>query len=90
MEIKDKERVIKIGKCLDEEEKEDTTTFLHDFPKIFSWTYIDMPRIDPKIVTHDIVLVENTKPVKKKIQKMKPKIDLLVGDKIEKLLDIAS
>jgi hypothetical protein len=42
--------------------------------------------IDPKIMTHNIVFAKNTKPVRQKIQNMKPKIVLLVNSKIEKIL----
>ncbi|GLJ11025.1 hypothetical protein SUGI_0140700 [Cryptomeria japonica] len=81
------ERVIKIGKCLDEEEQKQYEDLLHEFTDIFAWTYSDMPGIDPKIVTHNIVLVPDAKPVKQKIQKMNPKVALLVKAEIEKLLE---
>ncbi|GLJ55334.1 hypothetical protein SUGI_1187310 [Cryptomeria japonica] len=82
-----KEKVIKIGKCLDEEEQKQYEDLLHEFPEIFAWTYSDMPGIDPKIVTHNIVLVPDAKPVKQKIRKMNPKVALLVKAEIEKLLE---
>ncbi|GLJ23982.1 hypothetical protein SUGI_0456270 [Cryptomeria japonica] len=82
-----KEKIIKIGKCLDEEEHKQYEELLHEFPEIFAWAYSDMPGIDPKIVTHNIVLVPDAKPVKQKIRKMNPKIALLVKAEIEKLLE---
>lgn len=47
-----------------------------------------MPRIDPNIITHNIVLILDAKPMKKKIRKKNPKIAFLVKDEIEKLLDV--
>jgi hypothetical protein len=44
--------------------------------------------IDPKIVTHNIVLANNAKPVRQKICKMNPKIALQVKAEIEKLLGV--
>lgn len=43
--------------------------------------------IEPKIVIHNIVLIENAKCIRKKTEKMNPKIALLVKDEIEKLLE---
>lgn len=51
------EKIIKIGKFLEDNEKHDHSTLLHEFPEIFSWTYLDMPYIDPKVMTHNIVSI---------------------------------
>lgn len=80
-------KVIKIGKCLYKEEHKQYSELLHEFPEIFSWIYSDMPDIDPKIVTHKIILVLDAKTMKKKIRKMNPKVAFLVKAEIEKLLD---
>lgn len=72
MDICNKDKVIRIGKCLDDEEQEDHATLLHDFSELFAWTYLDIPGIDPKIVTKNIVLAENAKLIRQKIQKTKP------------------
>jgi hypothetical protein len=68
------------------DEQEDHETFLHDFTALFSWKYLDMVKIDPKIVTHNIVLTKNSKFDRRKICKMNPKIPLQVKAEIEKLL----
>lgn len=51
MDKSNKERVIQIGKCLDEDEKKDHATLLHEFHELFAWNYLDMLGIDAKIVT---------------------------------------
>lgn len=33
------DKIIKIGKCLDEEEKKKYAEFLHEFSEIFSWIF---------------------------------------------------
>lgn len=78
-------KVIKVGKCLSLEEFKEHSNLLHQFPDIFAWSYKEMPRIDESIVVHNIVLSPDGKSMKKKIQKMNPKVDLLVKVKIEKL-----
>lgn len=87
MDIDENDKVIKIKKCLNDEEQEDTTALLHDFPKIFAWKYCDMPWIDQKIMMHNIVLDNNVKPIHRKICKIHPKVALLVKEELEKLLD---
>lgn len=46
-----------------------------------------MSDIDPKNVTHNIVLILDAKLMKQKNSKKNPKITFLVKDKIEKHLD---
>lgn len=64
MDETDSKKVIKIGKCLNEEERDKLVCFLLEFKDIFSWTYSDMLGIDSKIVTHNIVVKPNLKPMK--------------------------
>jgi hypothetical protein len=87
MDMENGEKLIKIGKFPDVDEQEYHTTLIHGFFEPFSWKYLDMSGIDPKIVTHNIVLTENAKPIRKKTHKMNPKIALQVKAEIEKLLD---
>ena len=53
----------------------------------FAWSYQDMPGLDPKLVVHDLAMDPKTKPVKKKLCKMHPKVSLLVKPDLEKLLE---
>ena len=50
------EKVIKIEKYLTLYEQKELSNLLKDFKDIFTWSYVDMPDIDPQIVTHNIVL----------------------------------
>jgi succinyl-CoA synthetase beta subunit len=59
--------LIKKGKFLDLEEQENHATLLQEYYEIFAWNYLDMLEINPKIVTHNIVLEENAKLVRQKI-----------------------
>ena len=46
-----------------------------------------MPGLDPKLVVHYLVVDPGAKPVKQKLQKMHPKMALLVKVELEKLLE---
>lgn len=52
-----------------------------------NFSYSNMLGIDPKIVAHNMVLAENTKPIRQKFKKKNPKIALLVKVEIEKILE---
>lgn len=87
MDTSKEEKVIQIGKYLDDDEQEDHVMLLHDFFESFAWTCSDMLGIDPKIVIHNIILENDVECIRKNIHKMNIKIDLLVNAKIENLLD---
>jgi hypothetical protein len=43
---------VKISSTLSSEEQEELTKLLKEFPKVFTWSYEDMPGINPDIVQH--------------------------------------
>ncbi|KAF5932808.1 hypothetical protein HYC85_028979 [Camellia sinensis] len=48
--------LVQIGSTLSSEERERLVALLKDFKDIFAWSYEDIPRIDPEIVQHRILL----------------------------------
>lgn len=53
----------------------------------FAWSYQDMLEIDPNLVVHHLAVDLKLKPVKQKLQKMHPKVTLLVKADLEKMLE---
>ena len=47
-----------------------------------------MPRIDPKLVVHNLALKFDAKPIKQKLRKMHPMIALMVKEELQKLLEV--
>lgn len=88
MSDKTPDKAIKARKYLSFEEFKEYSDLLHQFPSIFAWSYEQMPEIDDSIVVHNIVLSLDANSVKQKIQKMNPKVALLVKIKIEKLIKV--
>lgn len=60
---------------------------LHEWPINFTWSYVNIPSLDPKLVVHHLVTDPKAKLVKQKLQKMHPRITLLVKAELEKLLE---
>lgn len=81
-------KIIKLGANLSPEEQTTLVALLMEFADVFAWTYVDMPRLDPSIVVHHLVVCADAKRVKKKLRKMHPKIALLVKEELQKLLDV--
>jgi hypothetical protein len=56
-----------------------------EFQDIFSWSYDDLKEYEKSIFQHVIPLKEGSKPFKKKLRMINPKIKPLVKIELEKL-----
>jgi hypothetical protein len=56
-----------IGEDCSQDEIRQYTTLFKEFCDVFSWSYEEIPGIDPRIVEHEIRTYENTKPVRQKL-----------------------
>jgi len=83
-----KPHIVLLGKILNQKEQEQFIKLLKRYIKFFTWTYSDMPRLDPNLVVHNLVLEKDAKPIKQKLRKMHPKVALLVKEELQKLLDV--
>jgi hypothetical protein len=43
------------------------TDLFKEFHDIFTWSYEEMPGIDPKIVEHEITMYPDAKPIRQKL-----------------------
>jgi hypothetical protein len=65
------------------------TDLFKKFHDVFSWSYKEMPSIDPKIVEHEITTYPNAKPVRQKLRPVNPrKAATAIKVEIEKLLKV--
>ena len=55
---------VKVGANLESSVKERRIQLLHDYVKIFAWSYEDMPGLDTDIVVHRLPTREDCPPVK--------------------------
>lgn len=82
MGIEDIPKNVLIAKSLTEQEKQDFINFLTEVKINFTWSYVDMPGLDPELVVHNLDVFPDAKPVKQKLRKMHPHIALLVKAKL--------
>ena len=80
--------LIKIGSTLNEKERKDLKELLIEFQEVFSWSYEDMPDIDPKIAQHHIDTYAYMVPVKQKLRCMRIKWLLKIIEEVTKQLKV--
>ena len=64
------------------------TELFKEFCDIFSWSYDEMPGIDPRIVEHNIKTCPNVKPVRQCLRAVNPRKAPTIKAEIEKLLKV--
>jgi len=62
------------------------TDLFKEFCDVFSWSYEEMPGIDPKIVEHEITTYPDAKPVQQKLHLVNPRKAAAIKVEVEKLL----
>jgi hypothetical protein len=68
------------------EEIQTYTDLFKEFCDIFSWSYEEMPGIDPKIVEHEITMYPDAKPVRQKLRPVNPRKATAIKAEVEKFL----
>jgi hypothetical protein len=59
-----------------------------EFQDIFAWSYEEMPRIDPRIVEHDIRTYPDAKLVRQRLRDVNPRKTLAIKVELENLLNV--
>jgi len=85
----DNPHILKISQSLNTVEQEAITSFLKNHNHAFTWSYADMPDIEPTIVVQNIITIPNAKHVKQKLRKMHPCIALLVNEEFQCLISVS-
>jgi hypothetical protein len=79
-----------VGADCSPEEIQIYTDLFKEFCDVFSWSYEEMPGIDPKIVEHEITTYPDAKPVRQKLHPVNPRKAAAIKTEVEKLLKAGS
>lgn len=60
---------------------------LTEYKDVIAWSYEELKTYDPKIIMHDILLKENTKPFCQRKRPVNPIIEPLIMKEVKKLMD---
>ena len=88
LETPDNPRPIFISKNIKDDELPEYVFFLHEFVDCFSWSYAEMPGLDPKIAVHKLNLQENIKPVKQGQRRLCPDVMDKIEQEVQKLKSV--
>ncbi|KAJ1377405.1 Ribonuclease H superfamily [Sesbania bispinosa] len=74
-EDEEQKRPLFISSYLDKGERESLIRLLKEFRDVFAWRYEEMPRLSTDLVTHNLALRPDAKPVKQGARKFAPEIE---------------
>ncbi|KAI5438127.1 hypothetical protein KIW84_024028 [Lathyrus oleraceus] len=80
-------REVKIGALLDESVKKGLIELLREYVDVFSWSYEDMPGLDTNIVQHFLPLKPECVPVKQKLRRTHPDMEVKIKEEVQKQID---
>ena len=89
IDISVKPRIIKnihIGACCTEDEIQTFKALFQELCDVFSWSYEEMPGIDPSIIIHEIKTYPDAKPVRQRLRQIHPRKATAIKEEVEKLL----
>ena len=75
----DLEKFTRIGTGIKEKAREDLIQFLRKSIDVFAWSHVDMPGIDPSVITHRLNVYPFFKPVRQKKRVFAPERDKEIG-----------
>jgi len=84
---KEADYTVKIGAHLIQTLKERLIESLRRNADLFAWTSADMPDIDPNVACHRLSILPGYKPVVQKLQRMGPKRQQAINEKVQELMD---
>jgi hypothetical protein len=77
---------IHIGASCSSDEIRTYMNLFKKFRDVFSWSYKEIPGIDPKIVSHEIKTYPEAKPIWKKLHPIHPQKSTVIKAQVEKIL----
>ncbi|XP_012837573.1 PREDICTED: uncharacterized protein LOC105958118 [Erythranthe guttata] len=87
LDVNDPTRTTRIGTTLNEEMREELTTFLRNNQDVFAWSPKDLRGIDPAVMVHELNLRPGVSPVKQKRRHFGPEKDKIIEGEVRKLLE---
>lgn len=78
---------VKIGATLGADIKERLIKLLQEYVDVFAWSYQDMPSLDTDIVVHKLPLRPDCSPVKQKLRRTRPNMDLKIREEVKRQFD---
>ena len=88
LEDSNPEKFTKIETSMKEKMKLDLIQFLRKSIDVFALNHENMPRIDPRVITHSLNVHPSSKPVRQKKRVFVPKRDNAIKKEVQKLTTV--
>jgi len=82
---KEKPRPIYISSLLTQEEEKEYFNLLSDYKDVFTWSYKEMPELDPKVAVHRLSIKKGASPKKQPQRRFRPELVPKIEKDINKL-----
>ena len=79
-------KTVKIGAGLSERVKKDISNLLKEYKEIFAWSHEDMPGINRSVISHDLAVNNESKPMVQKRRSFNPERSAAIKEEVSKLL----
>jgi len=80
-------KLISISESLSPPEKQDLTALIKEYIDVFTWSYEDMPGLDPKVAMHYLNIKIDAKPVKQQQWRFWSDIMEAIEVEVQKLIE---
>ncbi|KAA0051508.1 ty3-gypsy retrotransposon protein [Cucumis melo var. makuwa] len=77
-----------ISGSLSSEEEGKSMSLLTEYKDIFSWSYKEMPRLDPKVAVHHLAIKPRYRPIKQAQQRFRPELIPQIEVEVNKLIEV--
>ncbi|KAI5344076.1 hypothetical protein L3X38_011953 [Prunus dulcis] len=81
-------RPIFISTLLNCSEEESYHQLLLEYKDVFTWTYKEMPGLDPKVAVHHLAVKPGTRPIKQTQRRFRPELLSQIEAEVDKLIAI--
>jgi hypothetical protein len=81
-------RMVNIGKGTTEKERDEILNLIREFKDTFSWNYDDLKVYRGYVIQHSIPLVEGSKPFRKNLRHINPKLASQIQKEIQNMVDV--
>ncbi|KAL0318211.1 UNVERIFIED_CONTAM: Transposon Tf2-12 polyprotein [Sesamum calycinum] len=82
-------RPIYISASLTHGEEGTYIALLHEFKDVFTWSYKEMPGLDPNVAVHHLSVKKGARPVKQGQRRFRPELILLIEGEVNKLIEVS-
>lgn len=87
METEENPKPIFISETLTTAEREDFVALIWEYIGIFTWSYKNMPGLDPQVTMHRLNIKKDAKLVKQQQRRFRPKLMEVIKAEVKKLID---